>query len=75
MSEHGGMVTHKLPVLVARHRWLHWWIVDLALQVCHGVGQVLEKLGLCLQELLHSGIHLCWLGCSSWSIHSWLINS
>jgi hypothetical protein len=45
------------------------------LQVCHSVGQVLEKLGLCLQELLHSGIHLCWLRCSSWSIHSWLINS
>jgi hypothetical protein len=35
------------------------------LQVCHGVGQVLEELSLCLQELLHSGIHLYWLGCSS----------
>jgi hypothetical protein len=35
------------------------------LQVCHGVGQVLEELSLCLQELLHSGIHSCWLGCSS----------
>jgi hypothetical protein len=55
------MVTHKLSVLVARRRWLHWWIVDLTLQVRHGVGQVLEKLGLCLQELLHSGIHLYWL--------------
>jgi hypothetical protein len=52
------MVTHKLPVLVARRRLLHWWIVHLGLQVCHGVGQVLEKLGLCLQELLHGGIHL-----------------
>jgi hypothetical protein len=31
------------------------------LQVRHGVGQVLEKLGLCLQELLHSGIH-----CAGW---------
>jgi hypothetical protein len=45
------------------------------LQVRHGVGQVLEKLGLCLQELLHSGIHLCLLGCSSWTIRCWLINS
>jgi hypothetical protein len=75
MSEYGRMVTHKLPVLVARRRLLHWWIVDLALQVRHDVGQVLEKLGLCLQELLHSGIHLCLLGCSSWTIHCWLINS
>jgi hypothetical protein len=41
MSEHGRMVTHKLPVLVARHRWLHRWVVDLGLQVRHGVGQVL----------------------------------
>jgi hypothetical protein len=38
MSEHGGMVTHKLLVLVARRRLLHRWIVDLDLQVCHGVG-------------------------------------
>jgi hypothetical protein len=41
------------------------------LQVCHGVGQVLEELSLCLQELLHRGIHWYWLGCSS----CWLINS
>jgi hypothetical protein len=40
------------------------------LQVCHGVGQVLEELSLCLQELLHRGTHLYWLGCSS----CWLIN-
>jgi hypothetical protein len=31
MSEHGRMVTHKLLVLVARRRWLHWWVVDLGL--------------------------------------------
>jgi hypothetical protein len=41
------------------------------LQVCHGVGQVLEELSLSLQELLHSGIHWYWLGYSSY----WLINS
>jgi hypothetical protein len=70
MSEHRRVVTHKPPVLVARRRWLHRWVIDLGLQVCHGVGQVLEELGLCLQELLHSGIHLYWLGCSS----CWLIN-
>jgi hypothetical protein len=45
------------------------------LQVCHGVGQVLEKLGLCLHELLHSGIHLCLSGCSSWTIHCRFIDS
>jgi hypothetical protein len=28
----------------------------LSLHVCHGVGQVLEKLGLRLEELQHSGI-------------------
>jgi hypothetical protein len=44
------------------------------LQVRHGVGQVLEELSLCLQELLHSGIQWCLLGCSSWTIHCWLIN-
>jgi hypothetical protein len=66
MSEHGRMVTHKLPVLVARRRWLHRWVVDLGLQVRHGVGQVLEELSLCLQELLHSGINWCLLGCSSY---------
>jgi hypothetical protein len=38
------------------------------LQVCHGVGQVLGEL---IQELLHSGIHLYWLGCS----YCWLINT
>jgi hypothetical protein len=65
------MMTNKLPVLVARRRWLHRWVVDLGLQVHHGVGQVLEELSLCLQELLHSAIHLCLLGCSS----CWLINS
>jgi hypothetical protein len=41
------------------------------LHVRHGVGQVLEELSLCLQELLHSGIHLYCLGCSS----CWFINS
>jgi hypothetical protein len=71
MSEHRRVVTHKFPVLVARRWWLHRWVVDLGLQVCHGVGQVLEELSLCLQELLHSGIHLYWLGCSSY----WLINT
>jgi hypothetical protein len=58
MSENRRVMTHKLPVLVARRWWLYRWVVDLGLQVCHGVGQVLEELGLCLQELLHSGIHL-----------------
>jgi hypothetical protein len=71
MSEHRRVVTHKLPVFVARRRWLHRWVIDLGLQVCHDVGQVLEELSLCLQELLHSGIHWYWLGCSSF----WLINS
>jgi hypothetical protein len=37
MSEHRRMVTHKLPVLVARRRWLQWWVVDMGLQVHHGV--------------------------------------
>jgi hypothetical protein len=40
MSEHGRVVTHKLPVLVVRCRWLHRWVVDLGLHVCHSVGQV-----------------------------------
>jgi hypothetical protein len=71
MSEHGRMVTHKLLVLVARRRWLHRWVVDLGLQGRHGVGQVLEEMSLCFQELLHSGNHWCLLGCSSY----WLINS
>jgi hypothetical protein len=35
------------------------------LHVRHGVGQVLEELSLHLEELLHGGIHLCLLGCSS----------
>jgi hypothetical protein len=69
------VVAHKLPVLVAKRWWLHQWVVDLGLQVRHGVGQVLEELSLCLQELLHSGIHLCWLWRSSWTIHYWLIDS
>jgi hypothetical protein len=43
MSEHERMMTHKLPVLVARRRWLHRWVVDLGLQVLHGVCQVLEE--------------------------------
>jgi hypothetical protein len=62
-------------VLVAGRLLLHRWIVDLGLQVCHGVGQVLEMLGLCLKELLHGGIHLCLPGCSSWTIHYRLIDS
>jgi hypothetical protein len=32
------MVTHELPVLVARCQLLYLWIVDLSLQVFHGVG-------------------------------------
>jgi hypothetical protein len=40
----------------------------LSLQICHGVGQVLEELSLRLQELLHGGIHRCLLGCPSWMI-------
>jgi hypothetical protein len=31
------------------------------LQIHHSVGHVLEELGLCLDELLHVGIHLCLL--------------
>jgi hypothetical protein len=45
----------------------------LGLQIRHSVGQVLEELSLCLQELLHGGIHLCLLGCSSRTIHYRLI--
>jgi hypothetical protein len=74
MSEHGAMVTHEL-VLVAGRRLLHRWVVSLSLHVCHGVGQVLEKLGLRLEELQHSGIHLYLLGCPSWMIHCRLIDS
>jgi hypothetical protein len=47
----------------------------LSLHVSHSVGQVLEKLVLRLEELQHSGIHLCLLGCPSWTIHCQLINS
>jgi hypothetical protein len=60
-------------MLVAGRWLLHRWIVDLGL--CHGVGQVLEKLGLCLKELLHGGIHLHLPGCPSWTIHFRLIDS
>jgi hypothetical protein len=67
------MVTHELPVLVAGRWLLHRWIVDMGLQIRHSVGQVLEELSLCLQELLHGGIHLCLLGCSSRTIHYRLI--
>jgi hypothetical protein len=41
----------------------------LGLQIRHSVGQVLEELSLCLQELLHGGIHLCLPGCSSGTIY------
>jgi hypothetical protein len=75
MSEHQGMVTHKLPVLVARGQLLHQWVVSLSLHIRHSVGQVLEKLSLRLEELLHSGIYLCLLGCPSWTIHYQLIDS
>jgi hypothetical protein len=51
MSEHWGVVTHELPVLVARRQLLHRWVVSLSLHIRHSVGQVLEKLGLCLEEL------------------------
>jgi hypothetical protein len=69
------MVTHELPVLVAGRRLLHRWIVNLGLQIRHSVGQVLEELSLRLQELLHGGIHLRLPGCSSGTIHCWLIDS
>jgi hypothetical protein len=75
MSEHREVVTHELPVLVARCWLLHRWVVSLSLHVRHGVGQVLEKLGLRLEELQHSGIHLYLLGCPSWTIHWRLIDS
>jgi hypothetical protein len=57
------------------------WIVDLSLQVGHNVGQVLEKLGLSLEKLLHSWIHLSLLLCtagtvgSPWTSHWGLINT
>jgi hypothetical protein len=63
MSEHWGVVTHELPVLVQRRRLLHRGVVSLSLQIRHSVGQVLEKLSLRLEELLHGGIHLCLLRC------------
>jgi hypothetical protein len=69
------MVTHELSVLVAGCRLLHRWIVDFGLQIRHIVGQVLEELSLRLQELLHGGIHLCLLGCSSETIYYQLIDS
>jgi hypothetical protein len=47
----------------------------LSLHVRHGVGQVLEKLGLRLEELQHSGIYLHLLGCPSWTIHCRLVDS
>jgi hypothetical protein len=47
----------------------------LGLQIRHSVGQVLGKLGLRLQELLHGRIHLFLPGCSSWTIHCRLIDS
>jgi hypothetical protein len=37
----------------------------LSLQVDHSVGQVLEKLGLGLDEVLHSWIHLSLLLCTA----------
>jgi hypothetical protein len=75
MSEHRGVVTHELPVLVARRLLLHKWIVGLGLQILHSVGQVLEELSLCLEELLHDGIYLCLPRCSDLMTHWWLIDS
>jgi hypothetical protein len=75
ISEHRGVVTHELPVLVAGRWLLHRWVVDLGLQIRHSVGQVLEELSVRLQELLHGGIHLCLPRCSSGTIHCRLIDS
>jgi hypothetical protein len=47
------MVAHELVVLVEWRLLLHMWIADLGLQVGHNVGQVLEKLSLGLEKLLH----------------------
>jgi hypothetical protein len=63
------VVTHELPVLIARRLLLHRWIVGLGLQIRHGVGQVLEELSLCLEELLHGGIHLCLPRCPAMRDH------
>jgi hypothetical protein len=41
----------------------------LGLQIRHGVGQVLEELSLCLEELLHGGIHLCLPRCPALMDH------
>jgi hypothetical protein len=54
MGEYWGMVAHELPMLVEwRVLLLLGWIIDLGLQIHHSVGQVLEELGLGLDELLH----------------------
>jgi hypothetical protein len=53
----------------------------LSLQVGHSVGQVLEKLSLCLEKMLHDWIHLSLLLCtagttdSPWTSHWGLINT
>jgi hypothetical protein len=67
MGEHWRTMAHGLPVLV-HGRLLLWWqrgVVDLVLQVCHSVGQVLQELHLILEKLLHGWIHWCWMWCTA----------
>jgi hypothetical protein len=45
------------------------------IRVHHSVGKVLEKLGLSLDELLHSWIQLWLLRCPVLTVHWWLIDT
>jgi hypothetical protein len=56
-------MAHEITVLVVWRLLLHKWIVYLGLQVGHSVGQVLVKLSLGLEKLLHGRIHLSWMWC------------
>jgi hypothetical protein len=61
MSEHRGVVTHELLVLIARLWLLHRWVVSLSLQIRHHVGQVLEKLVCVWKNCCMAGsICTCW---------------
>jgi hypothetical protein len=52
------VVAYELAVLFEWRLLLHRWIVDLGLQVGHGVGQILAELSLSLEKLQHGRIHL-----------------
>jgi len=63
----GRMMTHELPVLVPGWlRGMGWLLVLLRLQVCHGVGEVLDQLHLSSKELLH-----CWVRWWLWRLRWW----